>query len=68
MNIDWRAILEIGLMVAVTLFATQWSKLKEKLHAFRRLVDTLDDAIADDKVTRDELKRIVERIKELLRW
>ncbi|MHA1722201.1 MAG: hypothetical protein ACTSXW_03890 [Candidatus Baldrarchaeia archaeon] len=68
MNIDWRTVLEVGLMVVTTIFATQWGKLKEKFHDFRKLIDTLDDAVADDRVTREELKQIIQRIKELLRW
>lgn len=39
---------------------------KYRLHQARKLVDALDDAVYDDKVTEDEFLRIYEAIREFI--
>jgi FtsZ-interacting cell division protein ZipA len=67
---EWTSIVLIvisGILALVTLvFGTQWSKIKAKLEQFKQFVVLVVDAAADDKVTEDEFKGIVDAGKKLL--
>ena len=39
---------------------------KHKLRAFRELIDELDDALYDNKVTEEEFRRLWEKFKALI--
>lgn len=47
--------------------AAMYIYMKQRLHALRKLIDLLDDALYDDTVTEDEFRRIWEQFKALLR-
>ena len=45
-----------------------WLYLRKNVHKVRVLVDTVDDALYDDKVTEAEYRDIWEQFKRLLGW
>lgn len=55
----------IAIILAVG-FGGFWLRIKTKLSAFRILVDSIDDAVADNDVTEAEFKKIWDSAKALL--
>jgi oligoendopeptidase F len=43
-----------------------WNKFKSKLHDVRQFIDTLDDALYDDKVTEQEYRAIWELFQKIV--
>lgn len=65
--------MEFDLATIVTLIglffggaAVAYAMVKKKIHDFRILVDDLDDALYDDKVTAEEFNKIFDHIRRLI--
>lgn len=56
----------IGLIVGNAVYKVKYMLIKSKIRALRQLIDAIDNALADDKVTKEEVKEIVDRCKGLL--
>ncbi|MEM2697957.1 MAG: hypothetical protein QXF17_01410 [Ignisphaera sp.] len=57
----------ISLLIAIGgTAASMYFYFKSKLHAFRKFVDELDDALYDDKISEDEFRSLWERFKALI--
>ena len=52
----------IGLIIA----RQYYKRFKAKLHELRELVDAVDDSLKDNRITRDEIQKIVDKAKDLL--
>ena len=63
----WETVVGAIVTAAVTLLASwrYWTRLKTKLTAIREFIDTLDDALKDDKVTEEEYRQLWEKFKKL---
>ena len=57
-------VIAITMTVLTGYFGPQYIKGKKILKKFRELVDTADNALADDKITREELHDILEKIRD----
>lgn len=53
----------LGLVASIAF----WQKLKDKIHALRNFLTTIDDAIYDDVVTEEEFRKIWESAKKIIR-
>jgi len=64
----WEAVLGalVTFAVAVAALWQRWGQLKSKLRAVRELVDELDEALRDDRVTEEEWRRLWEKLKALV--
>jgi hypothetical protein len=64
----WETVVGVIVTAAVTLLASwrYWIRFKTKLTAIREFIDTLDDALKDDKVTNSEYEELWERFKKLV--
>jgi uncharacterized ion transporter superfamily protein YfcC len=54
-------------ITAVATFFLTWGVFKRKLHTIREAIDTLDDALYDNKITEDEFRAIWEKSKKIVR-
>ena len=63
----WETVVGVIVTAAVTLLASwrYWTHFKTKLAALRDFIDTLDDALKDDKVTEEEYRQLWEKFKKL---
>jgi len=43
-----------------------YARFKSILHEMREVIDAMDDALKDDRVTKDEVQKIVGEAKDLL--
>lgn len=48
--------------LSVVLLGVRWQLAKKKLTEVRQLIDVVDDALQDDKVTEEEFRNIVNRL------
>lgn len=55
----------IAIVGSVSFAVIYWQRFKKKLGQLRKLVDTLDDALYDDKVSEGEYEAIWESVKDL---
>jgi hypothetical protein len=55
----------LGVVVPIVSGLTAWKAFKAKLNMIRKLIDTVDDAIYDDKVTENEFRVIWNNFTEL---
>jgi oligoendopeptidase F len=64
----WETVVGVIVIAAVTLLASwrYWIRFKAKLTAVREFIDTLDDALKDDKVTEEEYRQLWEKFKKLV--
>jgi hypothetical protein len=53
-------------LTAVATFFFAWGIFKRKLRTIREAIDTLDDALYDDKITEDEYRAIWEKFKKII--
>ncbi len=65
MNIDidfefrtLQMIVTATVTVAAVLLGMRWQLAKNKLNKIRKLLDDVDDAVRDDKITEDEFRKI----------
>jgi len=56
----------IGLIAGGAVTRMYYKKFKDAVHAVRECIDAVDDALADDKVERSEVQRIVENCKKIV--
>lgn len=52
--------------VLATYAGSRWGAAKEKLHAVRVLVSDIDDALADNVLSKEEVERITSDLHEVL--
>jgi len=61
----------IGLIVGGVASRTYYKKFKDAVHAVRNCIDDVDDAFADDQISKEEVRQIYEKcfkpIKRLLK-
>lgn len=62
-----QAIAAAVLTIAATLLGARWQRAKNKLSEIRQLVDSVDDAVYDDKVTEEEFRTIYQRLTTVVR-
>ena len=58
-------ILSIVLFLIATFASGEWRKTKTIPRDIRHLVVAVDDAFEDDKVSDDEVRRIINRLRQL---
>ena len=63
---DWTDILLVIFGVATAALGITWARTKRVVKELAELLVSVSDAIADDKVTRAELKTIAQEAKELI--
>ena len=63
---DWTDILLVIFGVATAALGITWARTKQVVKELAELLVSVSDAIADDKVTRAELKTIAQEAKELI--
>jgi cell shape-determining protein MreC len=64
-EIETISIVITAVVSVLATFFTQYALFKRKLHTIREFVDTLDDALQDDKVTEQEYRELWEKFKAL---
>jgi Na+/H+ antiporter NhaB len=64
-EIETISIVITAVVSVLATFFTQYALFKRKLRAVREFVDTLDDALQDDKVTEQEYRELWEKFKAL---
>jgi len=64
----WETVLGAlaAFLVALAAAWRHWGRFKGKLRAVRELVDELDEALRDDRVTEEEWRRLWEKLKALV--
>lgn len=56
----------ISFVIGLVSGRAYYSKFKRTLQCVRNCIDAIDNALTDDKVTKEEVKEIVDRCKGLL--
>ena len=56
----------IAVVGGITASAVAWAKFKTKFSEIRKFIDTLDDALYDNKVTEKEYQEIWESFKAII--
>lgn len=56
----------IAILGAIGASLVVWNKFKSRLTQIRKLIDTLDDALYDNKVTEKEYQEIWESFKAII--
>jgi cell shape-determining protein MreC len=64
-EIETISIVITAVVSVLATFFTTWGVFKRKLHTVREFVDTLDDALQDDKVTEQEYRELWEKFKAI---
>lgn len=64
-DIDWQALVNVLFTVLVVAFPTLFIIFKGKISKIRSLVETLDDAVKDGRLTKDEIGYIVQKFKDI---
>jgi uncharacterized protein YktA (UPF0223 family) len=69
MTFDWATIISIVITVIFTFgFGVYYYKFKDTITRVRNLFNALVDMLADDKVTADELKKVIEKFLEVFKF
>lgn len=67
---DWLELLYMILPYVITAligaFAAYYGIFKGKLQLFKKFIDVLDNALEDNTITSEELKKIIASAKELI--
>jgi len=68
MEFNWYDVLAVVISFVVGFLASRvsYQKVKVKLGQVSECLKAVSDALADDTITRDELKRIVESCKKII--
>jgi hypothetical protein len=53
-------------MAAAVLLGNRWQHAKSRLTEIRQLVDTVDDALYDDRVSEEEFREIFQRLMHFI--
>ena len=56
----------IAVVGGITASAVAWAKFKTKFSEIRKFIDTLDDALYDNKVTENEYRELWESFKAVI--
>jgi uncharacterized membrane protein len=56
----------IAVVASVASTVIYWQRFKSKLSLVRRLIDSIDDAVKDDKVTDEEFERIWDTARQII--
>jgi hypothetical protein len=68
MNIDTISILAGAVItVASVMLGIRWQLAKKKLTEIRQLIDTVDDALNDDKVSEEEFRKIFQNLTAVVK-
>lgn len=59
-------IVSVVLAVLAALLGLKFGRAVQKIHAIRVLLDDLDSALADRKITKAELQRIAEDLRRVV--
>ena len=60
------AIITVVLLILSSYFGTKYRKFKRKLLIIAELLQEINEALADEKVTKEEVKGIAEKAAELI--
>lgn len=63
---DWIDIIASVFGVLIVLFVVYWRRLKSVIKELAEALVVLSSAVEDDKLTRDELKQIVEEFGDVI--
>lgn len=62
-NIDTIQMIATAIVaISAVLMGARWQLAKKKLTEVRQVIDAVDDALQDDKVTEEEFRNIVNRL------
>lgn len=66
---EWYEVVTVVVSFAIGAIATSkyYAKFKKALHNIRECIDSIDNALADDKITKEEVKQIVEDCKKIFK-
>jgi len=56
----------VSFIIGLVVSRQYYRKFKGVLHDVRVCIDTIDDALADDTVTKEEVKQIVSNCKKII--
>jgi len=57
----------VSFVIGYIVTRAYYQKFKEKLHQIRECLDRVDEALADDTITKEEVQRIYEECSKILR-
>jgi len=60
------AVVSVILLIVSVYFGSKYRKFKRKLSILAELINEVNDAIADNKVTKKEIGEIMEKATELI--
>ena len=63
---DWFAFASVVLAVIAIVAGVYWVKAKRVIKEVAELLTAISDAVEDDDVTKDELKKIVEEFGDVI--
>lgn len=59
-------LLQFLVPIVALIAGVKWGIAKQRLSSFRKLVDSVDDAVADDKVTESEFQKIWNNFRKVI--
>jgi hypothetical protein len=65
-GVDLLTLINGFLALAAVVFASKFNKLKQKLEDLEELLNYMQEALADNKISKEEAKKIVEMARKLL--
>jgi len=60
------AIVNVLLAVLSIIFGWGYKKISSKIKKIKELLDEIDEALRDEKITKEEVKEIVQKAREIL--
>jgi len=60
------AAVVVSFLIGLIAARQYYVKFKKKLHDVRELIAAIDDALKDDRVTKDEIQKILNEAEDLL--
>ena len=64
-QLDWQSIVNVLFTVLVVAFPSLFLKFRTTIGKIKDLVGTLDEAVKDGKLTKEEIGEIVKKFKEI---
>ncbi|MEN3051791.1 MAG: hypothetical protein ABC596_08295 [Candidatus Methanosuratincola petrocarbonis] len=63
----WEVVAVVGsFVIGLLVSKAYYGRFKKLLHQLRMCIDSIDDALSDDTLTREEVKKIVENCKKIV--
>ena len=62
---DWILLIINILIVLAAALGISVKRIEQKLEQFKELINELEKALEDEEITKEELKKIISKIKEL---